>query len=114
MSTIFPVVWAGSFCVMLLCVFYWHWRIYSLYRSLDEVRRKFAYTEFSFQFQTPSLAAWLGGPMFRDGLSPEQQMRVVAVTRQLRTARVVFAVCGVVGLLGFVSGLTWDLIRHAP
>jgi hypothetical protein len=77
MAVIFPVALAGLFCVMLLCALYWHWRIYSLYRSLDEVRRKFVYTEFSFQFQSPAIAAWLGGPMFRDGLSREQQCKLL-------------------------------------
>lgn len=114
MSVIAPVIWAGSFCVMGVCVLYWHWRIYSLYRSLDDVRRKFVYTEFSFQFQSPSFAAWLGGPMFRDGLSLEQQMQVATVSRQLRPARVIFAVCGAVCFLGLIGSMAWDLVRHRP
>ncbi len=71
MSTLVPVAWVGSFAGMLLCALYWHRLVYSLYRSLDHVRRKFVYTEFSFQFQSPWLAKQLGGPMFRDTLSPE-------------------------------------------
>jgi hypothetical protein len=44
---------------------YWHWRVFSLYRSLIQVKDKFGYDEFSFQFQSPYLAKQLGGPMFR-------------------------------------------------
>jgi hypothetical protein len=112
MSTLFPVAWVGSFAGMLLCALYWHWLVYSLYRSLDDVRRKFVYTEFSFQFQSPWLAKQLGGPMFRDALSPEQQMQVAAVNRQARRVLAVFAVFGAIGFLGIVGGLVWDLVRH--
>jgi hypothetical protein len=104
---LFPV-WAGSFGVMLLCAFYWHWRVHALYKSLGEVRRKFAYTEFSFQFQSSWLAGQLGGPMFRDALSPEQRMHVAAVGRQMRRVMAVVAVCGAIGVLAFV----WDLVRR--
>jgi hypothetical protein len=97
---------------MLVCALYWHWLVYSLYRSLDQVRRKFVYTEFSFQFQSPWLAKQLGGPMFRDALSPEQQMQVAAVNRQARRVLAVFAAFGVIGLFGIVGGLAWDLVRH--
>jgi hypothetical protein len=112
MSIIFPTILIASFCTMWICVLYWHWRIYSLYRSLDEVRRKFVYTEFCFQFQSPAIAAWLGGPMFRDGLTLEQQLQVAAVDRQLLPARVTFAVCGAICFLGVVGALAWNLIRH--
>jgi hypothetical protein len=93
---------------MLLCAFYWHWRVYSLYKSLDEVGRKFAYTEFSFQFQSSWLAGQLGGPMFRDALSPGQRMHVAAVGRQMRRVMAVVAVCGAIGVCAFV----WDLVRR--
>jgi hypothetical protein len=93
---------------MLLCALYWHWRVYSLYKSLGEVGRKFAYTEFSFQFQSSWLPGQLGGPMFRDALSPEQQMQVAAVGRQMRRVMTVVAVCGVIGIFAFV----WDLVRR--
>jgi hypothetical protein len=98
--------------MMLLCVFYWHWRIYSLYRSLDGVRRKFVYTEFCFQFQSPWLARQLGGPMFRDALSPEQQMQVAAVSRQARRVATLFAIFGAIGFFAVVCGLAWDLVRR--
>jgi hypothetical protein len=93
---------------MLLGALYWHWRVYSLYKSLDEVGPKFAYTEFSFQFQSPRLAGQLGGPMFRDALSPEQRMHVAAVGRELRRVIAVVAVCGAIGVFAFA----WDLIRR--
>ena len=95
-------VWAGSFGVMLLCAFYWHCRVYSLYQSLDEVGRKFAYTEFSFQFQSSRLAGQLGGAMFRDALSPEQLMQVAAVGRQMRRVMTVVAISGLIGVFAFV------------
>ena len=41
--SIFPV-WAGSFALIVLCATYWHWRVYSLYKLLGEVGRKFTYT----------------------------------------------------------------------
>jgi hypothetical protein len=75
-----------------------HWLVYSLYRSLDHVRRKFVYTEFSFQFQSSWLAKQLGGPMF--ALSPEQQMQVAAVNRQARRVVAVFVVFGAIGFWG--------------
>ncbi len=97
---------------MLICALYWRWLVYSLYRSLDDVRHKFVYTEFSFQFQSPWLAKQLGGPMFRDALSPEQQMQVAAVNQQARRAMAVFAVFGTIGFLGMVGGVAWNLVRH--
>jgi hypothetical protein len=112
MSIILPIIWIGSFCAILLCVVYWHWQIYSLYRSLDDVRRKFVYTEFSFQFQSPSLAAWLGGPMFRDGLSQEQKVQVDQVSRKLHPARIISVVCGCICFLILIGGLVMDLSRH--
>jgi hypothetical protein len=42
--------------------------------------------------------------MFRDALSPEQQMQVAAVNRQARRVLAVFAVLGAVGFLGIVGG----------
>jgi hypothetical protein len=111
-SILFPIAWAGSFAVMLLCVLYWHWRVYSLYRSLDDVRSKFVYMEFSFQFQSPWLAKQLGGPMFRDALSPAQQMQVAAVNRQVRRVAAIFAVIGAIGFFAIVGGLAWDLVRR--
>jgi hypothetical protein len=99
---LFPV---ALLLVMLLCALYWHWRIYSLYRSLEDVRHKFVYSEFCFQFQSPWLAAQLGGPMFREGLSPEQKMRVAAVSRQLRPAMVVLSVCVAVFFVWIAGGV---------
>lgn len=55
-SSVIPIAVIGLVCIMLLAALYWHWRVYSLYKSLDEVKRKFIYSEFSFQFQNP----WLG------------------------------------------------------
>jgi hypothetical protein len=106
-SILLPV-WAGSFAAMLLCVSYWHWRVYSLYKSLGEVGRRFPYTEFSFQFQSPWLAGQLGGPMFRDALSSEQKMLVIAVGRQTRRIMRVIAVCGAI----CVSVFAWELVRR--
>lgn len=85
-----------------------YWRVYSLYRSIDEVGRKFVYTESSFQFESPWLSEQLGGPMFRDALSPQQHMQVAAVDRQMWRVVVVIAVCGAIGVFAFV----WDLVRH--
>ena len=98
--------------MMLLCALYWHWRIYFLYRSLSDVSRKFPCTEFYFQFHTPRLAAWLGGPMFRDGLSPEQQTQVAAVERQVRRVIVVIAVFGYICFFTFVGAFAWGLVRR--
>ena len=98
----------GSFAVMLLCVSYWHWRVFSLYKSLGEIGRRFAYMEFCFQFQAPWLAGQLGGPMFRDALSPEQQMQVIAVDQRARRIMRVVAVCGVVCVFAFAC----DLVRR--
>src|SRR5690349_9424593 len=104
MSILLPV-WAGSFALMVLCTVYWHWRVYSLYKSLGEVGRKFAYTEFAFQFQSSWLAA-LGGPMFRDALSPVQRMQVAANGRQMRRVMAVVAISGAIGVFAFA----WDLV----
>ena len=100
------------FAGILLCALYWHWVVYSLYRSLDDVRREFVYPEFSFQFQSPWLARRLGGPMFRDALSPEQQIQVAAANRRARRVMAVLAVLSAIGFFGIVGGLAWDLVRH--
>ncbi|MET4312321.1 hypothetical protein [Bradyrhizobium barranii] len=112
MPVILPAAFIGSFSTMLGCALYWHWRVYSLYRSLGDVKRKFVDTEFSFQFQTPTLAAWLGGPMFRDKLSSVEQMQVTAVEQQLRSVRIVFAVGGYICFFGMVFALFWNLVQH--
>jgi hypothetical protein len=110
-STLFSAAWIGLFAAILLCALYWHWLVYSLYRSLDDVRRKFVYTEFSFQFQSPWLARQLGGTMFRDALSPEEQMQVATANRQERRVMAVLAVLSAIGFFGIVGGLAWDLVR---
>jgi hypothetical protein len=35
----------------LLSALYRHWRVYSLYRSLDDVKHRIVYAEFPFPFQ---------------------------------------------------------------
>lgn len=95
---------------MLLGVFYWHWRVYALYTSMTEIRRKFAYTEFAFQFQSPWLSRQFGGPMFRDALSQEQQTQVARAERQMRRVMGVVAVCCAIGVLMFA----WDIIPYVP
>ena len=82
-------------CVMLLAGLYWHWRVYSLYRSLTEVRDRFGYNEFSFQFQSPYLAMQLGGPMFRDGLPPHLLGEVAVVRQRMRYVVFGAAFCAV-------------------
>jgi TRAP-type C4-dicarboxylate transport system permease small subunit len=111
-STLIPALWICLFAAILLCAFFWHWLVYSLYRSLDDVRRKFVYTEFSFQFQSPWLARQLGGPMFIDALSPEEQMQVAAANRQARRVMAVFAVFCALVFFGILGGLASDLVRH--
>jgi hypothetical protein len=106
--SILLLVLAGSLAAMLLCASYWHWRVYSLYKSLGEVGRRFAYSEFAFQFQSSWLARQLGGQMFRDALSPEQQMQVAAVDQQMRRVMGVFAICGAICAFAF----SWALIRR--
>jgi|SRR5579871_1913578 len=101
----FAVVMASLWSAMLLIALYWHVRIFLLYRSLEGVRQKFPYTEFAFQFQTPGLAKWLGGPMFRDGLSGEQSIQVQQLERHIRTTRIICAVCGSVLFLLFLVGI---------
>jgi hypothetical protein len=103
--TPFTVALAGLLCTMLLCALYWHWRVYSLYRSLDEVKHKFVYSEFSFQFQSPWFARQLRGPMFRDELSPEEEMQVAAVSRQLRPAMIVVGCCVAIMFVWIVGGV---------
>jgi hypothetical protein len=105
MSSFILFALAGLICAaILLCAVYWHWRVYALYRSLDDVRDRFAYTEFSFQFGRPWSSRQLGGPMFRNGLSPHQEMRVQAVMQQLRPAIVVYRICALVLFVAIVAG----------
>ena len=113
MSTLFPAAWIGLFAAILLCALYWHWLVYSLYRSLDDARHKFVYTEFCFQFQSQWLARQLGGPMFRDALSPEEQMQVAAANRQARRVMAVLAVLSAIVFFAIFGGLAWDVfVRH--
>ena len=87
------ILFIGLVCIMLLAALYWHWRVYALYRSLDEVKRKFIYSEFSFQFANPWLAKQLGRPMLRDELSPDLLARVEVVRRQMRHVELGLACC---------------------
>ena len=50
--------------------------------------------------------------MFRDALSPEQQVQVAAVNRQVRRITAILAVFGAIGFFAIVSGQVWDLVRH--
>jgi hypothetical protein len=54
MSSLVQIAAVVLVCIMLLAGLYWHWRVFSLYRSLIQVKDKFGYDEFSFQFQSPS------------------------------------------------------------
>lgn len=100
-ASLLPIAVAGLVCIMLLAALYWHWRVYSLYNSLDEVKRKFIYSEFSFQFQNPWFAKQLGGPMFRDELPSDLLARVEVIRQQMRY--VVFGVaCCIIIVLGLM------------
>ena len=90
---------------MILIALYWHVRIFLLYRSLEEIRQKFPYTEFAFQFQAPGYAKRLGGPMFRDDLSSGQSLQVKELERHIRATKFIFAVCGYVVIFLFVVGI---------
>ena len=91
----------GLVCIMLLAALYWHWRVYSLFRSLGEVKRKFIYAEFAFQLANPWLARQLGRPMLRDQLSPDLLARVEVARRQIRRVELGLACCVIlwIGLL---------------
>src|SRR5262245_36986274 len=105
MSSLIPFALAGLICAaVLLCAVYWHWRVYSLYRSLDDVRKRFAYAAFSFQLGQPWWSRQLGGPMFRGGLSRHQEMQVESVMQQLRPAIVVYRICALIFFVAIVIG----------
>jgi hypothetical protein len=105
MSPLILLALAGLVCTaVLLCAVYWHWRVYSLYGSLDNVREKFTYVEFSFQFGQPWWSRQLGGPMFRDGLSQDQKKQVEAMMQQLRPAVLVYRICGLIFFVAIVAG----------
>jgi hypothetical protein len=108
-SPLIPIAVIGLVCIMLLAALYWHWRVYSLYKSLDEVKRKFIYSEFSFQFQNPWFAKQLGGPMFRDELPPDLLARVDVVRQQMR-----YVVFGLACCIILIFGLMLSTFRTTP
>lgn len=108
-SSSLPITVVGLVCIMLLAALYWHWRVYSLYKSLDEVKRKFIYSEFSFQLQNPWFAKQLGGPMFRDELPSDLLARVEVIRQQVR-----YVVFGVACCIILVFGLMLLTFRTTP
>jgi hypothetical protein len=101
MSSLVQIAAVVLVCIMLLAGLYWHWRVFSLYRSLIEVKDKFGYDEFSFQFQSPYLTKQLRGPMFRDGLPPHLLAQVTAVRQHMRYVEF-SAACCVIALFGLI------------
>ena len=76
----------------MLCAAYWYRRLYVLYKSLEVVREKIAFLEFSFQFASPWYSSQIRRTTFRNDISPEQKSQVEATRRGVRPALLAYRI----------------------
>ena len=89
LSDIYRILFLGAAACIPLYVAFVYWRIYQVYRSLDDRARRLGFLWYSFQFQLPNLAKGMKEYLDPDRLPEDAKAHVDNVKRQLRFVRVI-------------------------
>jgi hypothetical protein len=83
------MIFLVSLPIPILAAVFWHDRVYSLYRLLDDPAEKVGYYWFSFRLQNPWLSRQLPGHVEPLSSIPDDPERVASVRRQIRIAHLI-------------------------
>ncbi|MGE0289909.1 MAG: hypothetical protein AB7I42_27445 [Bradyrhizobium sp.] len=106
LSETYRMLFLGTAAALPLYVIFVYWKIYQVYRSLDDRARRLGFLWYSFQFQVPMLAKGMNEYLDPGQLPEDARAQIDNVKRQLRFVRTII-VLWVFLVLGFGAAMAF-------